>query len=86
MTSEPRAITFKQVGDRATWEKIGEISGAGSVPLNTDGDASIDLTDVSESKRSRIEALLQKQAEADQMDAEEVTIDESKRSTKRGKQ
>ena len=67
---EPRAITYKEVekavgeGSRAVWEKVGEISGAGLVPLDASGNASIDLTEASESVRSRIDKLLVKEDEA----------------------
>lgn len=64
---EPKAITYKEVarvtgGDRLAtvelWHKIGDITGAGHVGLDIDGNASIDLTDVSDSKRERIDALM----------------------------
>lgn len=85
MADEPKAITYKEVKRaaatdaeaREAWEKIGEITGAGKVPLNMDGDASIDVTGISASKLERIDTLLGK-AKTD-----DATIDESK-STKRG--
>ena len=63
---EPRAVTYKEVrsvaqddlGATETWRKIGEITGAGHVPLNADGNAVIALTDVSDSKRERIDKIL----------------------------
>ena len=65
---EPRAITYKQVeragGNAATWAQIGKITGAGDVPRNAAGDASIDLTDVSDAKMASIDALLGKKEEA----------------------
>jgi hypothetical protein len=76
---EPKAITYKEVekagGNIETWHKIGEITGAGHVPVNTYGEASIDLTEVSDAKRGQIDRLIAKE--------EEVVIDESK--IKRGK-
>lgn len=61
---EPRAITYKEVrkaadtdaGASETWAKIGEITGAGHVPASED--ATIDLTDVSDGKRERIDKLV----------------------------
>lgn len=75
---EPRAITYKEVrsaseddkGATETWRKIGEITGAGHVPLNADGNATISLTDVSDSKRERIAKMVNP--------VDEVVIDESK--------
>ena len=59
---EPRAITYKQVeaagGNLETWKRVGEISGAGTPTLNADGNASIDLTELSEAKRGQIDKLL----------------------------
>lgn len=73
---EPKAITYKDVskGREAAdageiWKKIGEISGAGHVPVSDE--AAIDLTDVSEAKRSRIDNLLNPE--------QEVVIDENKK-------
>ena len=69
---KPRAITFKQVesavGDGATrvWERIGEISGAGHIPRNNEGNASIDLTGVSEAKQAQIDRLLANKAEEEE--------------------
>jgi hypothetical protein len=85
---EPRAITFKEVEKasmdeytaRETWRKIGDITGAGHVPP---GDyASIDLTDVSDSKRERIDKLLMTTTE-DTAHAEAVASETKK---KRGNQ
>ena len=62
---EPRAITYKEVkkatgdvGSAEMWRKIGDIADAGHAPTGIDGDGSIDLTDVSDSKRDRIDKLL----------------------------
>jgi hypothetical protein len=78
---EPKAVTYKQVekatggtGSRELWDKIGAISGAGQVGLDPSGNASIDLTDASDSVRDRIDKLLNPE--------QEVVIDESK--SKRG--
>jgi hypothetical protein len=62
----PRAITYKEVrkanesdaGTTEMWRKIGEISGAGHVPLDVDGNASIDVTDLADSKIARIDKLI----------------------------
>ena len=76
---EPKAITYKEVvkgrepGEAGElWRKIGDITGAGHVPGSDE--AAIDLTDVSDSKRDRIDKLLNPE--------QEVVIDESK--NKRG--
>ena len=82
---EPKAITFKEVakvaaGNHAAtelWHKVGDIAGAGHVGLDPDGNASIDLTEVSDSKRERIEKLINPEAKED-----DAVIDESK--AKRG--
>ena len=59
---EPRAITYKEVeragGNAETWAKIGKITGAGEVPRDGDGNASIDITSLSDSKVASIDALL----------------------------
>jgi hypothetical protein len=64
---EPAAITYKQVRRAVkdtganvydVWAKIGQITGAGTPGLDADGDASIDLTDVSDAKRGQIDRLL----------------------------
>lgn len=76
---EPKAITYKEVERNAgegvvvveLWHKIGDIAGAGHVGLDPDGNASIDLTEVSEAKRERIEKLIHP--------VEDVVIDESKK-------
>lgn len=67
---EPKAITYKQVqkavGDTLageTWEKIGRLTGAGIVPRDYDGDASIDLTDVSAAKLEQIDRLIERKEE-----------------------
>jgi hypothetical protein len=67
--AEPKAITYREVakafdsgaGAAEAWRKIGEITGAGHVPAGDD--ATIDLTEVSEAKQSRIEKLLAKEAD-----------------------
>jgi hypothetical protein len=78
---EPRAITFKEVekagGNIDTWHKIGDITGAGHVPVNTYGEASIDLTEASDSVRGRVDKLLAGEKE------EAAEAEETK---KRGKQ
>lgn len=62
---EPRAITYKEVknatgdeGSSEVWRKIGEIAKTGTVPTGIDGDGSIDLTDVPDAARARIDKLL----------------------------
>ncbi|MCA1589177.1 MAG: hypothetical protein LC734_02060 [Acidobacteria bacterium] len=69
----PRSITYKQVekaveeGRRGTvWRRIGEITGAGHIPLNSEGNASIDLTGVSDVKFAQVERLLEKNGEDDE--------------------
>jgi hypothetical protein len=80
---EPKAIQYKEVAKVAgeglhaatnLWHKVGDIAGAGHVGLDQDGNAVIDLTEVSDSKRERIERLLNPETD--------VVIDESK--NKRG--
>ncbi len=82
---EPRAITFKEVirsgGTIDDWHRIGEITGAGHVTLNSDGNASIDLTETSESVQNRVDALLTKQEEK----AEEVKAEEAARRKEKSK-
>ena len=79
---EPKAVTFKEVKKVAgegihaateLWHKVGDIVGAGHVGLDPDGNASIDLTEVSDSKRERIDKILNPEPQ----DAD-VVIDESK--------
>jgi hypothetical protein len=61
---EPRAITYKEVSKafktdaeaREAWSDIGTISGAGNVPPSEL--ASIDITELSDDKRTRIDKLL----------------------------
>jgi hypothetical protein len=66
---EPKAVTYKEVskaypeGADETWRKIGDITGAGHVPLNADGDASIDTTGLADGKQKAIDALLKPQKE-----------------------
>lgn len=83
---EPRAITYKQVktatgneGSLDVWDQIGRISGAGQVPTGIDDDGSIDLTDVSDSKRQRIDDLLANRKEEKE---EAVAEDATKKKTK----
>ena len=70
---EPRAVTYKKVKAVAgeglhaateLWHKVGDIAGAGHVGLDPDGNASIDLTEASDSVRDRIDNLLAKKEEA----------------------
>ena len=61
--SEPKAITYKEAGSPENWRKICEITGAGIVPLDADGNASIDLTSLSEAKKAQIDRLLNTDAE-----------------------
>lgn len=82
--SEPRAITYKEVkkatgdqGSTEVWRKIGEIAETGTVPTGIDGDGSIDLTDVSDSKRDRIDKLL-----AGEKEEEAAKADTTKRGNK----
>ena len=64
--AEPKAVTYKHVqkaigeGSMDAWRRIGEITGAGYVPLDADGDAVIDITELSEAKQSQIDALMNK--------------------------
>lgn len=84
---EPKAITYKEVEravgkdatPRETWEKIGMMVGAGRVPLNDDGDASIDLTGASDTEQKDINALLTKATED-----KKARAAEAKKSTKEG--
>lgn len=59
---EPRAITFQQLkkagGGTDEWRRIGYITGAGTVPLNSDGDASIDITNESPEILAEIDQML----------------------------
>lgn len=63
---EPRAITYKEVvrtmgtdaGAGEVWRQIGEAVGAGHVPLNADGDASIGLTGASDAKRAQVDKIV----------------------------
>ena len=66
---EPAVITYKEVakatdtyaGSVELWNKIGEITGAGHIPVSPEGNAApIDLTSVSDAKRAQIERLLSK--------------------------
>jgi hypothetical protein len=63
---EPRSISYKDVkqafgdGAKDVWTKIGEVTGAGHVPINADGEAFIDLTGASEAKQSQVDNLLAK--------------------------
>ena len=70
---EPRAITYKEVKKVAgeglhaaaeLWHKVGDIVGAGHVGLDPDENASIDLTEVSDAKRTQIDNLLAKKEES----------------------
>jgi len=70
---EPRSITYNEVkksvgeGPQSStelWHKVGDIVGAGHVGLDSDGNASIDLTEVSEAKRTQIDNLLARKEEA----------------------
>jgi hypothetical protein len=86
---EPRAITYKEVrkahgtdaGAVDVWHRIGDMTGAGHVGLDPDGNASIDLTDSSDSVRERVDRMLAGEKE----DAEAAKAAEAKDSTKRGK-
>lgn len=85
---EPRAITYKEVkkavgeeGSSEMWRKIGEIADAGHVPTGIDGDGSIDLTSVSDSKRDRIDKLLAGDKEDVQVE-DAKTVDTTKRGNK----
>ncbi len=80
-----QAIEYKDVRKAAAsdaeageiWRQIGDITGAGHIPVGPDGAASpIDISTVSDSKRERIEKLLNPVIEAD------VVIDEQKRGKK----
>lgn len=75
---EPRAITYKEVqkagGNADTWRQICEITGAGHVPVNDDGNAAIDITGLSPSKIERIEKLLAA-GESDKGESEKATGD-----------
>ncbi len=91
MNNEPKAITYKQVktatgdeGSLRVWERIGEITGAGTVPTGIDGDGSVDLTEVSESKREQIDRLLEKQEEIKE-DAKAAAKEATADTTKKGK-
>jgi hypothetical protein len=61
---EPRAVTYKEVvksgaeSPAATWKRIGEITGAGNVSIGPKGDATIDITGLSDAKRAQIDNLL----------------------------
>jgi hypothetical protein len=89
---EPRAITYKEVKKSAgegihaateLWHKVGDIVGAGHVGLDPDGNASIDLTEASDSERARIDKLLAKEDEAKEEAKEEAAFKAD--TTKRGK-
>jgi len=61
----PRAITYKEVhkavgdeGSLAAWQKVCEITGSGNVPVGEDGNAAIDISELSEAKTARIDKLL----------------------------
>ena len=78
---EPKSITYKEVQRGRTdaeagelWRTIGDISGAGHVPVGED--AAIDVTGVSDAKRERIDKLVNPE--------QEVVIDEAKEDKKRG--
>ena len=72
---EPKAITYKEVAKSAgegihaateLWHKVGDIAGAGHVGLDADGNGVIDLTEVSDSKRDRIDKMLSGTEEAEE--------------------
>lgn len=46
------------------WAKIGKITGAGEVPRDTNGNASIDITDLAAGKVTQIDNLLERKEEA----------------------
>lgn len=78
---EPKAITYKEVSKGRTnaeagelWRTIGDITGAGHIPVSDE--AAIDLTDVSDAKRDRIDRLINPETE--------VVIDADKNDKKRG--
>ena len=87
MAENTASITYKQV-ERAVgkfggsalevWGKIGRITGAGIPPRDADGDATIALTGVSDSKRAQIDALLEKAEERDDEGKAEATAAKSK--------
>lgn len=58
------SVTYKQVekaagaGAKDAWVQIGKITGAGTVPLDQDGDATIATTGLSDAKLAQIEGLL----------------------------
>lgn len=59
---EPKAITYKEVAKSAAspaeaWAEIGRVTGAGTIPLDADGNASIDLTDASDAVREKVDRI-----------------------------
>ncbi len=89
MGEQQRAITYNQVqkaagndnaGSQEMWRKIGDITGAGHVPLDADGNASIDLTETSDAKRAQIDRLLAKEEEQTAEEkAEAKAVEENKK-------
>jgi hypothetical protein len=89
---KPRAITYAEVkkaggetGSLDRWQKIGEITGAGHVPLNADGEAAIDITGLAPSKVERIEKLLANAEEKESADKAEEAGKEPAAKSRGGK-